>query len=313
MEISIIGASGKIGTAISVLLAKEKYVRHINLISREKSLNKLKGLKLDIYDAIAAEGLDVEISVHDEKDLSVVCNSKITIIPAGAPRTGNMTRLNLAKKNAGIVKRYAKEIGKTCDTKLFMITNPVDVMTQKALVESGYDKSQVFGLGTHLDSMRFKVAIAKYFNAHIGDVRTRIIGEHGDSMVPLLSATAIGGIPITRLPEYKDFPYNNIVDFVKNGGKRIIELKGGSEYGPASAVLNVVRCIANDSKKYLTLSTYLDGELDNIKGVCIGAPVVIGKKGIERIVPIELEEQEFNDFKKSVEIVKKYWNEVKDI
>ncbi len=313
MEISIIGASGKIGRAVSVVLARERYIQHINLISREKSINTLEGHKLDIYDSLAAEGLDVEISVHTDKDLSCVCNSDIVIIPAGVPRTGNMTRLDLSKKNASIVKNYAKQIGKKCDTKLFMVTNPVDVMTQKALIESGYERNQVFGLGTHLDSMRFKVAIAKYFKVHIGDVRTRIIGEHGDSMVPLFSSTAIGGIPINRLPEYKNFPKEEIINFVKNGGKKIIELKGGSEYGPASAILNVVRSIANDTKRYLTLSAYVNGEIEGANDLCIGVPVVIGKNGVEKIIPIKLEEKECIDFKNSVNVIKKYWEEVKHI
>ncbi|WP_292460831.1 malate dehydrogenase [Methanothermococcus sp.] len=313
MKVSVIGASGRIGSAVSFLLAKEPYIKHINLISREKSLSKLTGIKMDIYDALAAEGRDAEIEVHSEKDLSVVDGSEITIIPAGVPRNDKMSRLDLAKENAKIVKKYVRGISKTCDTKLFIVTNPVDVMTQKALVESGYEKNQVFGLGTHLDSMRFKVAIAKYFGVHIDDVRTRIIGEHGDTMVPLLSATAIGGIPITRLPGFENFPYQKTVDFVKNGGKRIIELKGGSEYGPASAIVNVVKCITNNDKRLLTLSAYLDGEIDGIKDVCIGVPVKVGKNGIDEVVPIKISDDEFNAFKRSVEVVKNCWNEVKDI
>jgi malate dehydrogenase len=313
MKVSVIGASGRIGSAVSFLLAKEPYINHINLISREKSLNKLNGIKLDIYDALAAVGRDAEIEVHSENDLSVVEGSEITIIPAGIPRKNNMSRNDLAKENAKIIKKYVRGISKSCDTKLFIITNPVDVMTQKALVESGYEKNQVFGLGTHLDSMRFKVAIAKYFGVHIDDVRTRIIGEHGDTMVPLLSATAIGGIPITRLPDYENLPYQKIVDFVKSGGKRIIELKGGSEYGPASAIVNVVKCIINDDKRLLTLSAYLDGEIDGIKDVCIGVPVKVGKNGIEEVVPIKISDEEFKAFKHSVKVVKNCWNEVKDI
>jgi len=313
MKVSVIGASGRIGSMVSFLLAKEPQIHNINLISREKSLNKLKGIKSDIYDALAAEGRDAEIEVHSDNDLSVVEGSEITIIPAGIPRTNNMSRLDLAKENAKIIKEYVKGISKSCDTKLFIITNPVDVMTQKALIESGYEKNQVFGLGTHLDSMRFKVAIAKYFKVHIDDVRTRIIGEHGDTMVPLLSATAIGGIPITRLPDYESFPYQKIMDFVKNRGRKIIELKGGSEYGPASAIVNVVKCIINNDNRLLTLSAYLDGEIDGINDVCIGVPVKVGKNGIEEVVPIKISDEEFKAFKHSVEVVKNCWNEVKNI
>ena len=158
---------------------------------------------------------------------------------AGLPRTGNMSRFDLSAENAKIVKKYAIDISRCCDTKIFMVSNPVDVMTYKAFIESGYEKNQVFGLGTHLDSMRFKVAVAKHFKVHLDDVRTRIVGEHGDSMVPLMSATAVGGIPAWRLPNYENFPYDKVLEKIKNYGKEIIELKNGSEYGPASAIVNI--------------------------------------------------------------------------
>ncbi len=313
MKVSVIGATGRIGSAVSFLLPRLPNIKHLTLISREKSLPKLRGIVEDIYDSLAAVGKDASIEVCSDKDLSVVDGSEIVIIPAGVPRDENKSRLSLAKDNAKIIKDYSKGISKVCDTKLFIITNPVDVMTQKALYESGYERNQVFGLGTHLDSMRFKVAIARHFKVHIGDVRTRIIGEHGDTMVPLLSATAIGGIPIWRLPGYETLPYKEIIENVKNKGKEIIKLKGGSEYGPAAAIVNVVKCILNDDRKYLTLSTYLDGEIDGIKDVCIGAPVRLGKNGVEEVVPIKISDEELEAFKHSVEVVKKCWEDIKDI
>ncbi|HIP16445.1 MAG TPA: malate dehydrogenase [Methanothermococcus okinawensis] len=314
MKISVIGASGRIGSTVSFLLARDPSIKHIVLISREKSLKKLEGIRMDMYDALAAEARDAEIEIYSDKEIpDAVDGSEITIISAGVPRKDGMSRLDLAKINAKIIKNYVKDISKTCDTKLFIITNPVDIMTQKALFESGYDRSQVFGLGTHLDSMRFKVAIAKYFGVHIGEVRTRIIGEHGDTMVPLLSATAIGGIPISRMPGYENLPYKEIVELVKSRGEEIIRLKGGSEYGPASAVVNVIKTIINDDKRVLTLSTYLDGEIDSISGICIGVPVKLGRKGIEEIVPIRISPEELETFKHSVQVLKACWEDIKNI
>ena len=314
MKIAVIGASGRIGSTVSFLLAREPSIKHIVLISREKSLKKLEGIRMDMYDALAAEARDAEIEIYSDKEIpDAVDGSEITVISAGVPRKDGMSRLDLAKVNAKIIKNYVKDISKTCDTKLFIVTNPVDIMTQKALFESGYDRSQVFGLGTHLDSMRFKVAIAKYFGVHIGEVRTRIIGEHGDTMVPLLSATAIGGIPISRMPGFENLPYREIVELVKSRGEEIIKLKGGSEYGPASAVVNVIRTIINDEKRVLTLSTYLDGEIDGIGGVCIGVPVKLGRKGIEEIVPIRISPEELETFKHSVQVLKACWESIKDI
>jgi malate dehydrogenase len=313
MKVSIIGASGRVGSATALLLAKEPFMKDLVLVGREKSINKLEGLKRDIYDALAGTRSDANIYVSDDNNLRAIDGSDIVIITSGMPRKEGMSRTDLAKTNAKIVGKYAKKIAEICDTKIFVITNPVDVMTYKALIDSKFDRGSVFGLGTHLDSLRFKVAIAKFFGVHIDEVRTRIIGEHGDSMVPLLSATSIGGIPIDKFEKFKDLPINEIIEDVKTKGEQIIKLKGGSEFGPAAAILNVVRCIVNNEKRLLTLSAYVDGEFDGIKDVCIGVPVKIGKDGIEEVVSIELSKDEIVAFRKSAEIIKKYCEEVKNI
>jgi len=313
MKVSIIGASGRVGSATALLLAKEPFMKDLVLIGRSKSTNKLEGLREDIYDALAGTRSDANIYVDSDENLKIVDESDVVIITSGVPRKEGMSRMDLAKTNAKIVGKYAKKIADICDTKIFVITNPVDVMTYKALVDSKFERNQVFGLGTHLDSLRFKVAIAKFFGVHIDEVRTRIIGEHGDSMVPLLSATSIGGIPIDKFEKFRDLPIDEIIKDVKTKGEQIIRLKGGSEFGPAAAILNVVRCIVNNEKRLLTLSAYVDGEFDEIRDVCIGVPVKIGKDGVEEVVSIELDKSELEAFKKSAEIIKKYCEEVKNI
>ncbi|ADG13662.1 malate dehydrogenase [Methanocaldococcus infernus] len=312
MKVSIIGASGKVGSAISFLLANEPYVKELVLISREKSIDKLRGLREDIYDALAGTKRDCEINVSDDKTLKFLDGSDLVIITSGVPRTPEMSRLDLAKVNAKIIGNYAKKIAEICETKLFIITNPVDVMTYKAYIDSKFERNKVFGLGTHLDSLRFKVEIAKFFGVHIDEVRTRIIGEHGDTMVPLISSTSIGGIPITRFKSFKDLPLKDIIENVKNKGSKIIALKGGSEFGPAAAVLNVVRSIANNENRLLTLSTYLDGEF-GFSDVCAGVPVKVGKDGVEIVTDIVFSKEEFEAFKYSIETIKRYCEEIKEL
>ncbi|WP_456472183.1 malate dehydrogenase [Methanocaldococcus sp.] len=312
MKVSVIGASGKVGGGISFLLANEPYVKELVLISRNKSLNKVKGLREDIYDALAGTRRDCDIFISDDETLKFLDGSDIVIITSGLPRKEGMSRLDLAKVNAKIVGKYAKKVAEICDTKLFIITNPVDVMTYKAYIDSKFERNKVFGLGTHLDSLRFKVEIAKFFGVHIDEVRTRIVGEHGDTMVPLISSTSIGGVPITRFKRFKDLPIKEIIDEVKKKGEKIISLKGGSEFGPAAAVLNVVRSIANNENRLLTLSTYLDGEF-GFTDVCAGVPVKVNRDGVEIVTDILFSEKEFEAFKHSVETIKKYCIEVKDI
>lgn len=307
MKVSVIGASGRVGRAAAFCLAEENTVNDLLLISRKRSINRTKGEALDIYDALAAKGID--ISIKTSFDIEDIANSNMVVLSAGIPRKPGMSRLELGVKNAKIVSKYAEKIGKyASDSVMLVVTNPVDIMTYVALISSGMGTKRVFGIGNHLDSLRLKNYIAKHFHVHVSEVHTRIIGEHGDNMVPLISSTTIGGLPIKCFPEYKNFNINENVDKVKKGGDNIISKKGATEYGPAFAISNIVNTVLNDEKKILTVTTYIDGKyykLDGVNNVCLGVPAKLGINGIEEKIPIEMDENEREAFVSAAKAVKK--------
>jgi malate dehydrogenase len=212
--------------------------------------------------------------------------------------------MDLALTNARIVAEAADEIGHQArNAKLFMVTNPVDVMTAVALRQSGFRPGQVFGLGTHLDSMRLKSLIAQAFQVHVSEVHTRIIGEHGSSMVPLWSATTIGGIRINRLPSFADLPMARMVESVRASGETIIRHKGSTVYGPGEAIATLVRTVLGDENRILTVSTYLRSEVHDIGGVCIGVPARVNRQGVTPIA-IRLDDDEVAAFRASVDRIR---------
>lgn len=304
MKVSVIGASGRVGKAAAFSLAEESVVSEVVLLAREKSLGRIQGEALDMNDAMAAK--DIRVAITPSSNFEDLAGSKIVVITAGAPRTSDMTRMDVAKPNAKIIAEYSRLIAKYApESIILVITNPVDVMTYVAYKASGFPRSRVIGLGNHLDSLRLKNLISKHFNIHVSEIHTRIIGEHGDHMVLLLSSTSIGGILVKDFPQYQSFNVETIVDKVKNAGSYVINKKGATEYGPAFAISNTVKTIINDEKRILTLTTYLDGEIDEVGDVCLGVPVKLGINGVERIISVKMSDDELKDFKTAANVVKK--------
>ncbi|EKQ54989.1 MAG: malate/lactate dehydrogenase [Methanobacterium sp. Maddingley MBC34] len=309
MKVSVIGASGRVGKAAAFCLAEESAVSEVVLLSREKSLGQVQGEALDMNDAMAAK--DIRVSITPTANFEDIKDSKIVVITSGRPRTPEMTRMDVAIPNAKIIAEYAQLIAKHApESIILVITNPVDVMTYVAYKASGFPRNRVIGLGNHLDSLRLKNLIAKHFNIHVSEIHTRIIGEHGDHMVLLLSSTSIGGILVKYFPQYQSFDVDAIVDKVKNAGSYVINKKGATEYGPAFAISNIVKTIINDEKRILTLTTYLDGEIDDVSDVCLGVPVKLGINGVERIISGKMSDNELEDFKTAARVVKNATNEV---
>ena len=310
VKISILGATGVIGKNVAFKLARNDTVDEIVLFSRPQSVDKAKGEMFDMYDALAAE--DVDCILTPTCDFKNIADSQIVLITSGIPRKEGMKRLDLAIPNARIVSNYAKAVAEHApDSIIIVATNPVDVMTTIALEASGFDKKRVIGIGNHLDSLRLKTYFSKQININSSEVHTRVIGEHGDHMVPLLSSTTIGGIPLKYFIKSVDIDVIRLVNRLKKAGNTIISKKGATEYGPSYAISNLISTIITDSHKILTVSTYLDGEIGDVKDVSLGVPVVLSKKGIAMIVPIHMNEYEKKEFIKAANTVKKSSDEVR--
>lgn len=311
-RVAIIGATGSVGSFAAHPISAIPYVKEILLVGRPGRENLLEGITRDFKDSYAARGTDVALEwTTDMQDLA---GSDVIVYTAGVARKTGEDRMDLAVKNAGIVAEAAATIGEVAPSAhLFMITNPVDVMTAVALKYSGMNQKQVFGLGTHLDSMRLKSLIAAYFKVHVSEVHTRIIGEHGPSMVPLWSATTLGGIRISNLPAFTDLPVDQMIASVTQGGEMIIKYKGSTVYGPGEAIATLVRTVLGNENRILTVSAYLKSEVHGIgKGVCIGVPALINRSGVTPI-PIKIEADEVAAFQVSVEKIRTITEQVLEL
>lgn len=298
VKVTVIGATGNVGMFAAHAIAGIPPMDEVLLYGREGREALLTGICHDLKDSFAARGTD--IAVEWTTSLQDVAGSDVVVITAGTPRTPNQDRMDLAMGNARVIAPMCRTIGEIApDTRILMVTNPVDVMTCVALKYSGLKQTQVFGLGTHLDSMRLKSLIASFFHVHVSEVHTRIIGEHGDSMVPLWSATTIGGIRISNLPEFAHLPIQEIVTSVKCSGQSIIQNKGSTVYGPGEAIASLVRTILLDENRILTVSAFIRTEIHGIGGdVCIGVPARINRDGVFPIA-IRIDEEEAAAFRES--------------
>ena len=301
-KVTIIGATGNVGTFAAHTIAEIPYVSEILLVGRNGRENLLCGIAQDMKDAFAACGNYTELNWTT--DISDTAGSDIVICAAGAARQAGQDRLDLALGNARIVASTSRLISEHApETTLLMVTNPVDVMTSVALRYSGLEPSRVFGLGTHLDSMRLKSLIASFFKVHVSEVHTRIIGEHGESMVPLWSATTIGGIQISNLPAFSGLPVAEMVATVKTSGEAIIRNKGSTVFGPGEAIATLVQTVLGNENRILTVSAYVRSEVHDIGDVCIGVPARINREGVFPIT-IKIDQNEIVQFQNSVEKIR---------
>ena len=307
-KVAIIGANGNVGRYTALAVSYIPYVSELLLFARPGREEVLHGIAYDLHDSFAARGSQMDVSYSSTpKDLA---GSDIIIVTSGVPRKDGQDRIDLAHENARMISEVAAMVGWYApDAILFIVSNPVDVMTAVALKYSGMKPNQVIGLGTHLDSMRLKWNLAKFFNVHVSEVHTRIIGEHGSSMVPLWSATTIGGISIQNLPRFDSLPEDHIMDNVMNAGSAIISRIGATVYGPGDAIATIVRTILGNEKRVLTVSTFISSEIHNIGDVCIGTPARLDRDGAKPLA-ITISDDEVEKFRKSVEKVRAVTQEV---
>lgn len=294
--ISIIGA-GKVGSASAFNILRFR-ISDVVLIDIAEDL--AKGEALDMMQA--APAIEFDGRVKGTNDFSEMEGSEAVVITAGAGRRPGMTRLDLMNMNSKIVKSVVKEVVRYApQCKLMVVTNPVDIMTYVAYKESGFERNRVFGIGNILDTMRFRSYIATELNVSREDIRALVIGEHGDSMVPLIDYATISGIPIKDLLEKKQI--EKIVNLTKTSGAEIIKLKGATTYAPGVVIAIMVDAVLRCRNRVMSVSTHLQGEY-GFSNISIGVPVILGKKGVERILQLKLSPEAKKQFKKSASIIK---------
>ena len=301
-KISLIGA-GNIGGELASLIAS-KSLGDIVLVDVIDGLAKGKALDLGQSGAVR----NFSCSISGGRSLSKIKNSDVIVVTAGISRKPGMSRDDLISTNLEIMKNIGKAV-KIYSPNAFIIcvTNPLDAMAWVLKKISGIKKNMIVGMAGILDSARFKFFLSKALNVSQEDIQTMVLGGHGDTMVPLMNYTKISAVPILEYIKQNNIKKKTVDDIVvrtRNGGGEVVSLlkTGSAFYAPAISACEIVESFLKNKKKLVPCSTYLTGEY-GVKNLFVGVPVIIGNKGIEKVIKVEFSAEEKYQFKKSVKSV----------
>ncbi len=297
-RVSVVGA-GNVGASLAQLIVHSGLA---DVVLFDIVEGVPQGKALDLSEACPLWGSSVKVTgTNDFKDTA---DSDVVVITAGFPRKPGMSRDDLLAANAKVVSDVAKN---TCshsrDAIYIVVTNPMDVMAQVTLKITGLEPNRVIGMGGILDSARFRTFVAWQLGVAPEDVEALVMGGHGDQMVPLPRYTTVKGVSITHLLDSETI--HRLIERTKNGGAEIVGLikTGSAFYAPAASTYQMVKSVLLDEKRLLPCSAYLNGEY-GLKGYYAGVPVVLGQRGIEKVVELPLTEDERRDLERSFQAVK---------
>ena len=300
MKITVVGA-GAVGATCADNIARAQLADDLVLLDIKEGL--AEGKAQDMMQTATMLGFDTRIT-GSTNDYAKTAGSNVVVITSGIPRKPGMTREELIGTNAGIVKGVAQNILQySPDAIIIVISNPMDTMTYLALTSTGLPKNRIIGMGGTLDSARFKYQLSQHLACSPADLNAIVIGGHGDTtMIPLISKATWNSIPVTQFLSAAE--QEQIVSDTMVGGATLTKLLGTSAwYAPGAAGAALVESIVRDEKKLFTCCVSLNGEYGQ-SDICLGVPVVIGKNGWEKILPLELTENEQAMFNKSAEAVR---------
>jgi L-lactate dehydrogenase len=284
MKITIIGGGGRVGSCAAFALQCGGLVSEIQILDANKEM--AEGEALDLLHGSAFTG-DQKIYAGDYLRAA---DSDMFIITAGLRRKPDESRLDLINRNVALFVQILDSIkgaGTKPSAHIFVVSNPVDILTQLAVQRMGLPRQQVYGLGTMLDTSRFSSFIADELKLPPTQVKALILGEHGDSMLPIWSSAAVNGLPLTGLPECSPGFQNAVFERTKGSGAEVIKKKGGAGWAVGVAIRDVAYAVLLDKKALLPVSSLVQGAYD-VRDICLSVPCIVGRKGIERHVEIKL-------------------------
>lgn len=299
-KITIVGA-GNVGATCAHWCAAAE-LGDIVLLDVPMTENMPKGKALDLMQSSPIMGFDSNIIGTTSYDDSA--NSDVVVVTAGIARKPGMSRDDLLSTNAKIVTSVSEQIKQTSPNAIvIVVSNPLDAMVQRAFQVTGFGPQRVIGQAGVLDTARYRTFLAVELGVSVEDISALLMGGHGDTMVPMPSCTSVGGIPVTQL--IAPARLAEIVQRTRDGGAEIVSLlkTGSAYYAPAAATAQMVEAIVRDKKRMVPCAAYCDKEY-GVGGYYVGVPVILGAKGVEKIVELKLTASEQADFSKSVEAVK---------
>ncbi|MGH9260166.1 MAG: malate dehydrogenase, partial [Acidimicrobiales bacterium] len=288
-------------------LAEKALARTVVMVDVIEGVPQGKGL--DQWQSAPIEGFDTR--VVGANDYGPAAGSELVVVTAGIARKPGMSRDDLVRTNADIVKQVSQEIKRTCPTAIIVVvSNPLDVMCWVTKTVTGFPRERVIGMAGVLDTARYRAFLAEALDVSVQDIQAMVLGGHGDTMVPLISYTTVAGIPVTQLIDRAKL--DAIVQRTRNGGAEIVAfLKTGSAYyAPSSATVQMVEAIVRDTKRILPCAAWLEGEY-GLSGMYCGVPCKLGSGGLKQIVQVELTPEERAALHKSAEAVRETMKAVK--
>ena len=287
MKITVVGA-GNVGATCADVLAYREVGNQIVLVDIKEGI--AEGKSLDIWQKAPIDLYDTR-TIGSTNDYAKTAGSDVVVITSGLPRKPGMTRDDLIGTNAGIVKSVTENVVKhSPNAIIIVVSNPLDVMTYQAHLTSKFPRTRVMGMAGILDTARYRAFLAEALNVSPKDIQAMLLGGHGDTMVPLPRYTTVAGIPVTELIDKEKL--NAILERTKVGGGELVKLMGTSAwYAPGSAAAQMVEAIVKDQRRVFPVCVKLEGEY-GIKDCYLGVPVVLGKNGVERIIELDLNQEE---------------------
>src|SRR5437867_1869802 len=298
-KITVVGA-GNVGATADQRVAWQELARAVVLVDVIEGVPQ--GKALDQWESAPIEGFDTH--VVGANDYTPAAGSEIVVVTAGIARKPGMSRDDLVRTNADIVKQVSQQIKQHCPKAIVLVvSNPLDVMCWVTKQVTGFPRERVIGMAGVLYTARYRAFLAEALDVSVEDIQAMVLGGHGDTMVPLISYTTVSGIPVTQLLDQATL--DKIVDRTRNGGAEIVAfLKTGSAYyAPSSATAQMVESIVLDQKRLLPCAAWLEGEY-GLSGMYCGVPCKLGKNGLEKIIEVELTADEKSALKKSADAVK---------
>src|SRR5215203_2237811 len=284
MKVSIIGGGGRVGSNAAFALQCAGIVSEIHILDANEQM--AAGEALDLIHGTSVAG-DQKIYAGNYEKCS---DSDMVIITAGLRRKPDESRLDLINRNVSLFKQILdslRDAGLKRDAIIFVVSNPVDVLTRLAIEKLGWNPTKVIGLGTQLDTARFRSLIALETGLPPSQIKALILGEHGDTMVPVWSSATAAGMPLVKFPNFNATAQQKIFERTKTSGAEAIKLKGGAGYAVGLTIAEVIHPIALNQPKVLPVSTQLAGEY-GIRGTCTSVPTLVGKGGVLKRYEIEL-------------------------
>ncbi|HMS34665.1 MAG TPA: malate dehydrogenase [Ignavibacteria bacterium] len=299
MKVTVVGA-GNVGATCANVIAHKELVREVVLVDIKQGI--AEGKALDIWQTSGVNNYDTRV-VGVTNDYTRTAGSEVVVITSGLPRKPGMSRDDLISTNAEIVKSVTENVVKhSPDAILIIVSNPLDVMSYCAYVSSKLPSTKVMGMAGILDTARYRAFLAEAIDCSPKDISAMLLGGHGDTMVPLPRYTSVSGIPVTELID--DSKLTAIVERTKKGGGELVSLMGTSAwYAPGAAAAQMVESILRDQKRIFPVCAWLQGEY-GLKDIYLGVPVVLGKKGIEKIIELKLNDSEMKLVNESAKSVK---------